>query len=160
MPDWIVHVVVAWTLCRVLRFKYPQFDTQNTILVMVGALLPDVVKVGILFDLLGLDWWNYVYALHQPFTSFLVAGLASLFFLKRKEAFLFFSLGVLTHYALDLLLIQVGDGLYLLFPFSWLGFHLDLLPNDDYVITLVALGVALVVYLMARIYGKGKKSGI
>ena len=157
MPDWIVHVAVAWTLCRLLRFKYPQFDTPNTILVMVGALLPDVVKVVMLPNLLGHDWWNYVYALHQPLGSLLVAGFASLFFENKKESFLFFSLGVLTHYALDLVLIQVSGGIYLFYPFSWLAFHLDLVPNDDYYITLVALGVAVLVYLVTRRVSKGAK---
>lgn len=150
MPDWIVHVALAWTLCRILRFKYPQFDTPNTILVMVGALIPDVMKIGVIFEILGHNWWDYVNALHQPVGSILVAGLASLFFQKKKEAFLFFSLGVVTHYALDLLLMQVSGGIYWLFPFSWVTFSLDLVPNDDYYITVVALGVALLVHMIVR----------
>lgn len=150
MPDWVVHVAVAWTLCRLLSFKYPQFDTSNTILVMVGALMPDVVKVVMLFNLLGHDWWNYIYALHQPLGSFLVAGLASLFFENEKKTFLFFGLGILTHFALDLLLLQVSGGIYLLYPLSWMAFHLDVVANDDYLITLVALIMALVVYMVGR----------
>ncbi len=157
MPDWIVHVAVAWTLCRLLRFKYPQFDTPNTILVMVGALMPDVVKVVMLFNLFGHDWWNYIYALHQPAGSFLVAGFASLFFEKKREVFLFFSLGVLTHYALDLLLLQISGGLYLLYPLSWVTFSLDRVPNDDYYITILALGVALGLYVVGRWVEMGKK---
>ncbi len=148
MPDWIVHVAVTWSLCRVLRFKYPQFNPGNTALAMAGSVLPDVVKMGILFDLLGHDWWDYIYALHEPVGSFLVAGLASLLFKEKKTAFLFFSLGILTHYALDILMIQVSDGLYLFYPVSWLGFHLDLFTNDDYLIWLLALAVALVVYVV------------
>jgi len=79
-----------------------------------------------------------------------VAALASLFFEKKKYVFLFFGLGILTHFAVDLLLIQISGGIYLLYPFSWMPFHLDLVPNDDYYITIVALGVALLVNLFSR----------
>lgn len=160
MPDWIVHVAVAWTLCRILRFKYPQFDTPNTILVMLGALMPDVVKAAMLFNLFGHDWWDYIYALHQPVGSLLVAAFASLFFEKKRDVFLFFCLGVLTHYALDLLLLQISGGLYPLFPFSWAYISLDLVPNDDYYITVVALGVALVVYFVGRWVDKNQSNSI
>ena len=47
-----------------------------------------------------------------------------------------------THYALDLLLIQLGNGIYLFYPVSWMGFNLNLAPNDDYQITIAALLVA------------------
>ncbi|MDI9436460.1 MAG: hypothetical protein QM405_00095 [Euryarchaeota archaeon] len=150
MPDWMVHVAVAWTLCRVLRFRFTQFDTPNTILVMVGSLMPDVVKIVMLFNTMGHDWWSYIYALHQPLGSFLVAAFACLFFEKKRDVFLFFSLGVLSHYALDLFLLQISGGLYLFFPFNWICFSLDLVPNDDYTITVVALGVALLVYVLGR----------
>jgi hypothetical protein len=150
MPDWVVHVCVAWTLCRVLRFKYPQFNQGNTALVMIGSVFPDALKVGIPLELLGLDGWDYIYVLHLPVGSFLLAGIASLFFREKKVAFLFLSLGILTHYALDLLLIQLGNGMYLLYPASWMGFTLNLVPNDDYNITIVALVIALVVYVVSN----------
>ena len=150
MPDWVVHVCVAWTLCRILRFKYPQFNSGNTALVMIGSVFPDALKVSILFELLGLDWWNYIYVVHLPVGSFLLAGIAALFFKEKKSAFMFLSLGIITHYAMDLLLVQLGYGMFLFYPFSWMGFTLNMVPNDDYYITIVALLVALVVYLVSR----------
>lgn len=150
MPDWIVHVAVAWTLCRVLRFKYPQFNQANTVLVMVGSIFPDAIKVSILSDLMGYDLWNYIYVFHLPLGTFILAGIASLFFREKKTAFLFLSLGIVTHYAMDLLLIQVGYGMYLFYPVSWMGFTLNLVPNDDYYITIVALVIALLVYLVSN----------
>ncbi|BDZ68970.1 metal-dependent hydrolase [Methanobacterium ferruginis] len=150
MPDWVVHVAVAWSLCRILRFKYPQFNQPNTVLVMVGSVFPDALKVSILFELMGQDWWDYIYVVHLPIGSFLLAGIASLLFQKKKEAFLFLSLGIITHYALDLLLIQMGYGMYLFYPASWMGFTVNLVPNDDYYITIVALFIALVVYVLSE----------
>jgi hypothetical protein len=150
----VVHVCVAWTLCRILRFKYPQFNAANTALVMIGSVFPDALKVSILFELLGLDWWNYIYVVHLPVGSFILAGIVSLVFKEKKTAFLFLSLGIITHYALDLLLVQLGYGMYLFYPFSWMGFTLNMVPNDDYYITIVALAVALVVYLVSKWVGK------
>jgi hypothetical protein len=150
MPDWVVHVCVAWTLCRILSLKYPQFNTGNTVLAMIGSVFPDALKISILFELLGFDWWDYIYAVHLPIGSFLLAGIMSLFFKEKKTAFLFLSLGILTHYALDLLLVQLGYGMALFYPVSWTGFTLNLVPSDDYNITIVALVVALVVYLVTK----------
>ncbi|BDZ71634.1 metal-dependent hydrolase [Methanobacterium petrolearium] len=150
MPDWVVHIAVAWILCRILRFKYTQFNPGNTALVMVGSVFPDALKVSILLEFMGLDWWDYLYVLHLPVGSFLLAGIVSLFFQEKKSAFLFLSLGILTHYALDLLLIQLGNGIYLFYPVNWMGFSAGLVPNDDYYITIVALVIAFLVYLVSR----------
>jgi hypothetical protein len=117
---------------------------------MVGSVFPDALKVSILFELMGQDWWDYIYVVHLPIGSFLLAGIASLLFQKKKEAFLFLSLGIITHYALDLLLIQMGYGMYLFYPASWMGFTMNLVPNDDYYITIVALIIAIVVYVLSE----------
>jgi len=154
MPDWVVHVAVAWTICRVLRFKYPQLDPANTALVMVGSVFPDAIKMSILFELMGLDWWDYLHAFHLPIGAFLLAGIAALLFKEKKTTFLLLSMGIITHFALDLLLIQLGNGIYLFYPINWMGFSLNLVPNDDYVITIAALLVALSVYFLAKWWKK------
>ncbi|MEN6592580.1 MAG: hypothetical protein ABFC12_04980, partial [Methanobacterium sp.] len=110
---------------------------------------PDAIKVSILSDLMGYDLWNYIYVFHLPIGTFILAGIASLFFREKKTAFLFLSLGIVTHYAMDLLLIQVGYGMCLFYPVSWMGFTLNRVPSDDYYITIVALVIALVVYLVS-----------
>ena len=150
MPDWMVHVAVAWSLCRILRLRYGEFNQANTVLVMVGSIFPDAIKASILGELMGFDLWNYIYALHLPVGSFLLAGIASLIFQEKRKAFLFLSLGIVTHYLMDLLLIQVGYGMSLFYPLNWMGFTLNLVPNDDYYITIVAIIVALVIYLVTN----------
>ncbi len=149
MPDWVVHIAVAWTLCRILRFRYPQFNPANTALVMAGSVFPDAVKISSPFELFGFDWWDYIHVVHLPLGAFLMAGIATLLFEEKKTAMAFLSAGILTHFALDLLLIQLDNGIYLFYPFSWKGFSLNLVPNDDYHITIVALLVALSVYLLS-----------
>ncbi len=65
-------------------------------------------------------------------------------------------MGIVTHYLLDLILIQVGYGMALFYPLSWTGFTLNLVPNDDYYITIMALFIALIVYLVSRQVEKKK----
>ncbi|MEN4006440.1 MAG: hypothetical protein PQ964_03685 [Methanobacteriaceae archaeon] len=55
MPDWITHILVAWTICTVLGFKFKQFNPANTAICMVGALIPDVYKIVIPLEYLGID---------------------------------------------------------------------------------------------------------
>lgn len=155
MPDLIVHVVVAWTICRLLRFKYPQFNQANTALVMLGAVIPDLIRmVTIPIQYLTGKSLIFAAAFHVPFNSILIAGIVSLFFNEKKTTFLFLSSGVLTHYLLDILLI--GEGIMFFYPASQLSFHLDLIPTTDYIITIIALSLALIVYIFSWRYEKNK----
>jgi len=154
MPDWIVHIAVAWTICSILSFKYSQFNMGNTVIAMIGSILPDISKFLIILNFLSHGLIDSA-AIHTPLASLTLAGLISLFFLEKKSAFLFLSLGILTHYLLDVLLI--GPGMTLLFPFSWLGFELGIVPADDYNITIIALILTLTVYLLSRWYERNKK---
>ncbi|MEN4005939.1 MAG: hypothetical protein PQ964_01035 [Methanobacteriaceae archaeon] len=54
MPDWITHVLVAWTICTVSGF-FKQFNPANTVICMVGALIPDVYKIVIPLEFLGIE---------------------------------------------------------------------------------------------------------
>ncbi len=143
MPDWITHIAVAWTLCMILGLKYKQFTPSNTVIVLVGALVPDFYKLYLLNpDLLI----NILKPIHLPIGSFIVAAMLSLFFKERKMIFLFLSLGVVTHYCLDLLLLNVGGGMYLFYPFYWGQWQLGLVSDVSYNITIISIIIALLVY--------------
>lgn len=150
MPDWITHIVVAWTICRVLRFKYDTFDSANTMIVIAGALIPDLVKLVLALKLIGIGVYDYLAAIHLPAGSFVIAAMISLLFPKKKQTFLLLGLGVLTHYALDLILEHVSGGIYLFYPFSWWQWQLELTNSSDYLITLLALAIAGLVYLIGK----------
>ena len=150
MPDWVTHIVVAWTLCRVLSFKFKEFNSANTLIVITGALIPDISKVVLGLSLLGIDASDYFATIHLPTGSIIVAGIFSLLFPEKKKAFLFLGLGILTHYILDSLLEHVSGGIYLLFPFSWWQWQLELTTSSDYWITLLAVSIAVLVYLIGR----------
>jgi hypothetical protein len=72
MPDWITHIVVAWTLCRILRFKFKEFNSANTMIVITGALIPDIIKIVIVLKSVGIDIYEYLAPLHLPSGSFLL----------------------------------------------------------------------------------------
>lgn len=150
MPDWVTHIAAAWILCRVLRFRYKSFDTENTVLVMAGALIPDLVKFAILSQAFGWNIWNAIQPVHLPVGSFIIAGVASLLFHDRKTAFLMLGLGVSTHYILDLTLKNVGTGIYLLYPFYWGSWQLGWTTSEDYHVTIAVVILALIVYLVSR----------
>ena len=40
--DWMAHVAFVFIVCALLALKWPVFGGRNTVLVMIGALLPDL----------------------------------------------------------------------------------------------------------------------
>lgn len=158
MPDWLTHVVVAWTLCTLLSFKWKQFDAQNTVIVMVGALIPDLYKIQLPFTYLNIYISSFIMPFHLPIGSLLIAGIVSLFFKDRKMIFLFLTLGVATHYLLDLLLINLAGGMELLYPLSWERFSFNVISPVDYRVTVVALFFAFLVYMVKYQIFKTKES--
>lgn len=150
MPDWITHIVVAWISCTILGFKFRSFDTENTVLAMVGALIPDIFKIYIPLDFMGIYVENFIFPIHLPAGSLILALIFSLFFKDKKMALLFFSYGIFSHYALDSLLTYVSGGMALLFPFSWMEWQLRLISVDDYYLMILAVFVALIVYAVSK----------
>ena len=43
--DWMAHIAFAFILCALLALRWPVFGGRNTVLVMIGAVLPDIFKV-------------------------------------------------------------------------------------------------------------------
>lgn len=159
MPDWITHILVAWTLCTILGFKYKQFNPANTALCMVGALIPDTFKIVIPLGVMGIHAENFIMPFHLPVGSLIIASIFSLFFKERKVALSFLVLGFLTHYALDLLLTNLNGGMYMLFPFSWAYWQFDIIPNDDIRISALSIVLAVSVYLVSFWLKKRANSG-
>ncbi len=145
MPDWLAHVLFAYVLCWVVSFRFNVWGNANTGVVLVGVLLPDVVKVNLGFQLVGLDVWDFIAVLHTPVGTLLLAALLSLFFNKPGEVFPLFLFGSATHFFLDFLLIRLGGGLLFFFPFSWTGYQLGLIPVDNYSIALILVFISVII---------------
>jgi membrane-bound metal-dependent hydrolase YbcI (DUF457 family) len=135
MPDWLTHSLVGWITGKTTR--------QEVSVVVVGSLLPDLVKVDLL-----VPWYTsgFFEPLHTPVGAVLVAGLVALLFPDIRRVFVLLLLGVCTHFILDFFLVHVQGSLKLLFPFSWEGWQYPLIRPEDYLITVVAVLAALFVY--------------
>ena len=129
--------------------------------VMVGALIPDIIKAGLIFDFIGMDIGDFIAPFHTPVGSMISAALFSLLFEfeARKKIFYLLIFGASTHFALDFLLMHVSGGMLLLFPFSWHGWQLGVIQCDNYYVALVALLLACVVYIISNIIYRRKKKG-
>jgi hypothetical protein len=156
MPDWVTHIVVAWTACIILGLKYKQFDTENIIIVLIGSLIPDIFKLYLPLEVLGIYSMNFIAPIHMPIGSLIIATISSLFFKEKKLIFMFLILGIITHYSLDLLLTHVSGGIYLLFPFSWVTWQFGIIPVDDYYINIIALIFAFSVYITSKYYKRNQ----
>jgi hypothetical protein len=121
---------------------------------MIGALLPDIIKLQIIFGQFGIDLVDFLPVFHIPITSFVMAGIISVFFKNSKVAFLFLVIGALSHFVMDSLLVNVGEEIYLFFPFNWQSFHINLITPDDYWITLVVVVLTFFIYLLGLWYRK------
>jgi hypothetical protein len=150
MPDWLAHVLFAYILCSVLGMKFRLFTKDNTAIVMVGALIPDLVKIGLGFDLFGIAVWDFLAPLHTPIGSVLSAGLIALLFAEVFIVFGLFILGATTHFVLDLLLGHVSGGMLLFFPVSWQEYQLGLIHSDNYGVALILLFLAAFMFVLQK----------
>ncbi len=149
MPDWLTHITVAWIVCTVLGFKFQAFKQPYIAICMVGALIPDIVKISILLNYFNLYTFYLLAAIHTPAGSIIIASIISLLFKEKKLILGFLVLGIGTHYFMDLLLNDINSEIYLFYPFSWSYWQLGLFSNTDYLITIVSLITALIVYLIS-----------
>ena len=144
MPDWITHILFPWTICTILGFKFKQFSQQNIAVVIMGALIPDIFKIYLVLRLIGIQGQSFLTPIHLPLGSILIAGIISLFFAERKLIFFFLTLGVFTHYALDLLMLD--GGMSLLYPFTPLKWQIGIISVTDYNLTIISIITASIVY--------------
>lgn len=155
MPDWLTHVLFAYVASRAPGLVFKPLDRADTALVLIGALLPDLTKVRLAFELMGMDVRDLIEPLHTPAGSLLVAALISLFFFNSSRTFLLLAFGAGTHCFLDVIEGPVGGGIRLLFPLNWTVYSLDLMPSDDWrtgaILLAVILSWAMVLWIFRRL---------
>ncbi|MGZ4853371.1 MAG: metal-dependent hydrolase [Halobacteriota archaeon] len=142
------HVAFVFIVCALLALKWPVFGGRNTVLVMIGALLPDLFKFYLPLQLIGVNAVDVLALFHIPVGTLLVCGLCALLFEAgtRKRVFLLFAFGMVTHYALDVLLISVTGGLMLGYPLSWEMWQLDVVRPNNWLGTTILVAAAFLVY--------------
>ena len=148
MPDWFTHSLVGWITGKTMK--------MDVGLVVIGSLIPDLVKINLAFTWFNMDAQNFFDPIHTPVGAFIIGGIIALFFTDIKKAFIALGVGITTHFILDFFLVQVSGGMRLLFPFSWEGWQYYLLRSDDFRMTIVAIAAAVLVYLLLKNVDKMK----
>jgi membrane-bound metal-dependent hydrolase YbcI (DUF457 family) len=161
VPDLLAHALIAYSLCRVCSWRYDWLTTPYVTVGMVGAFIPDLVKVRLL-----VPSWVIERALGLPFNwgSFHTGGGAALSVLvgvvllrstDRRRGGAVLALGAGSHLLADSLLLNPARRTVQLFwPLSQYrvhspGLYLSTQPEP----TAVAGAVALAVYLVHRRVG-------
>lgn len=142
MPDWLTHSLAGWMTGRAAKL--------DVSLLVAGALIPDLVKVRLAFQLLHLDTNGFFDPLHTPAGALLVAATVAFLFPRAWQAFALLAAGVGTHFALDMFLRHVSGGMKLLFPVSWQEWQLHLVTSGNYWMTVAAVAAAGLLSLALR----------
>lgn len=151
MPDLLAHVFIAYSVCRVLSWRYEWLGRQYLTLGMVGAFIPDLVKIKLLVpdwrveQLLGIPFsWGSLTTGGGVVLSTLV-GVVLLELGQRRRGGLLLAIGAGSHLIADsLLLTPTGRTVQLFWPLSQYttpspGLYLSTQPEPTIVTGVVAL---------------------
>jgi hypothetical protein len=138
MPNWLVHLAVAWIIVEIFNLK------KYRGVFLLGSVLPDAKTFAMALTPLAGITKAYALAIpvHTPIgTSLLAAFTAALFNEKFKKIFILLLLGSATHFALDITMYPYyGAGHYLLlYPFSWTQFGIPLYYLTEYLTPIVVI---------------------
>lgn len=125
MPDLLAHVFIAYTICRVASWRVEWLTTPYVTLGMVGAFIPDIVKIDLVLPsetvegILGVPFhWGSLATGGGTLLS-LCIGLVLLRSSERRRGGLLLGVGAGSHLLADsLLLTPTGRSVQLVWPLS------------------------------------------
>ena len=145
MPDLATHALATYFIAIPFKKWKPNYIDYPHLL--FGAILPDIITrpIFILFP----ETFDYVGLLHTPFSLFIICLLIATFFKnhERKKIFLNQYLGSVFHLFLDFFQIHLLPCNYLLFPFLFDAYGINLFGVND---SLKALPVLVVIFLVLK----------
>jgi hypothetical protein len=158
MPDLLAHVFIAYSICRVTSWRFEWLTTPYVTLGMVGAFIPDIVKIKLLLPsesiegILGVPFdWESLATGGGALLSVCI-GLVLLASSERRRGGLLLGIGAASHLLVDsLLLTPTGRSVQLFWPFSQYkvpspGLYLSTQPEPMF----VTGGIALLVWGVHR----------
>lgn len=125
MPDLLAHVFIAYSLCRVASWRVEWLTTPYVTLGMVGAFIPDIVKIDLVLSsetvegVLGVPFdWGSLATGGGTLLSVCI-GLVLLRSSDRRQDVLLLGVGAGSHLLADsLLLTPTGRSVQLFWPLS------------------------------------------
>jgi hypothetical protein len=161
MPDLLTHTLVGFTIGTVLSWQIDWAERHYVTAVMVGAVVPDLVKVKLLVpsaqlaDSLGIPFsWLPLHTLGGAALSVLLIGTLVVGESHRRRALLMIAIGALSHLVLDgLLRTPTGRGGPVFWPITAYqpptpGLYLS---TDPWPAALAVAIAAVVVYVDRRV---------
>ncbi|WP_226377484.1 metal-dependent hydrolase [Haloterrigena turkmenica] len=121
MPDALTHVLIAYALATALSLRYEWITPRLTTVAMAGAMIPDLAKLGRVISpetveaVLGVPFsWQPIHTVGGGTLAILVASLVVRPAYRRPVA-LSLTLGIGSHFVLDMFLIPPAGT----FPYLW-----------------------------------------
>lgn len=124
MADLLTHAFVGYTIGVILSWRYERLKSAHITAIMVGATLPDLIRIRLLLDpikiegFVGLPFsWT---PLHVVGGAILVIAIGSLLSIPKESKMIFslLAIGTISHLFLDSLLITASGYSYAIFwPF-------------------------------------------
>lgn len=155
MPDLLAHAFIAYTICRLLSFRVSWLTTPYVTVGMVGAFIPDLVKIklllpsGVVEQILGVPFdWGSLATGGGALLSVLV-GVVLLRSAERRRGGAMLAIGAGSHLLADgMLLTPTGRTVQLFWPVSQYklpspGLYLSTQPEPMLVTGALAAGVWL-----------------
>lgn len=125
MPDLLAHVFIAYSICRVASWRVEWLTTPYVTLGMVGAFIPDIVKIKLLLPSESIeaildvpfDWGSL--ATGGGTLLSVCVGLVLLRSSERRRGGVLLAVGAGSHLLADsLLLTPTGRSVQLIWPLS------------------------------------------
>ncbi|MFA1610803.1 metal-dependent hydrolase [Halobellus rubicundus] len=111
MPDLLAHTFIAYSVCRVLSWRFEWISSPYLTLGMVGAFIPDLVKVRLLLpgrtveQLLGIPFaWGSLHTGGGLVVSILI-GVVLLSASERRKGGVMLTVGAVSHSVADMMLL-------------------------------------------------------
>lgn len=118
MADILTHALAGYVLATMLSFRYEWLTAPYVTLCMMGALIPDTMKISLLVSSaqveawLGVPFsWSALHTLGGAIVAVLV-GVALVPASYRRRVGAVLMLGALSHHALDVLIVHPSGYVY------------------------------------------------
>ena len=158
MADLLTHVLAAYALATIASWRYDRLTRPWIAVVMIGALLPDLNRIGLLVTDAALESALGVPVdvdgIHTLGGAVLLAGLGAMVVTDRhRRVFALLLAGALSHLLVDGLKAYAdGEAGVWLYPFTWYRHPTpNLYVSSDPTVLATALLVAVVVAGIDRV---------
>lgn len=155
MADLLTHSLIAFSIGTVLSWRYEKIDPQFITLLMIGSVLPDLTRIGLILNPSMIENFSGIPFSWEPLHTLggviIIISLITLLVDKKVSRYVFslLSIGALSHLFLDAFLLKASGHSYtLFFPFTshspqMPGFYLstDVWPAIIAIMTAAAIWV-------------------